>query len=139
MRIRRQNVVIFLLVGTLFFAGCVASPRYISRKAVKGSEGEFTFKEQVGLASYYADEFHGHPTASGEIFDMNGLTAAHRTLPLGTRIRVTNLENGKEVIVTVNDRGPYVKGRILDLSKGAAEKIDMLTSGTAIVRIELVK
>jgi len=94
---------------------------------------------QVGLSSYYAHDFHGRPTASGEIFDMNGLSAAHRQLPLGTVIRVTHLGNGRSIVVKVNDRGPFVDNRILDLSLGAARKLDMLQEGVAEVRIDIVK
>lgn len=119
--------------------GCASAPRYVARRAVKGKPGQFTFKEQVGMASYYGAEFHGRPTASGEIFDMNALSCAHRTLPLGTKVRVTNLENGKSVILKVNDRGPFVDGRIIDLSRGAAEKLDMIQSGISIVKIEVIE
>jgi len=91
------------------------------------------------MASYYGAEFDGRPTSSGEIFDMNGMTCAHRTLPLGTRVRVTNLENGKSVELKVNDRGPFVDGRIIDLSQGAAEKLDIIQSGIAMVKIEVIK
>jgi len=91
-----------------------------------------------GTASYYGGRFHGRKTASGERFNQNAMTAAHKTLPLGTKVRVTNLRNGETVEVKINDRGPYVKGRIIDLSKGAARKLDMLVSGTAKVRIEVV-
>ncbi len=91
------------------------------------------------MASYYGAEFDGRPTSSGEIFDMNGMTCAHRTLPLGTRVRVTNLENGKSVELKVNDRGPFVDGRIIDLSQGAAEKLDMIQSGIVMVKIEVIK
>ncbi len=94
---------------------------------------------QVGLSSYYAHKFHGRPTASGEIFDMHGLTAAHRELPLGTVIRVTHLNNGRSVVVKVNDRGPFIEGRILDLSLGAAIEIDMVEEGVARVKIEILK
>jgi len=93
----------------------------------------------VGMSSYYAHKFHGRPTASGEIFDMNGLSAAHREMPLGTIIRVTHLGNGRSIVLKVNDRGPFVKGRILDLSLGAAKKLDMLEEGVAEVRIDIVK
>lgn len=89
-----------------------------------------------GMASYYSDHHHGRKTASGEIFNMHALTAAHRTYPLGTKLKVTNVKNGKSVQVKVNDRGPYAKGRILDLSKGAAKQIGMIDSGIALVRIE---
>lgn len=139
MIVLRRFLAILQLIALMFVLGCAAAPRYIPRKAVRGHNGQFTFKEQVGVASYYADEFHGRPTASGEIFDMNALTAAHRTLPLGTKIRVTNMENLSKVTVIVNDRGPFVKGRILDLSKGAADKLGMIETGTAIVKIEVIE
>jgi len=94
---------------------------------------------QVGFSSYYAHKFHGRPTASGEIFDMNDLTAAHRELPLGTVIRVTHMGNGRKVTVKVNDRGPFIEGRILDLSLGAAKRLGMVQEGVAKVMIEIVK
>ncbi len=91
-----------------------------------------------GTASYYGGRFHGRRTASGERFNQNAMTAAHKTLPLGTRVRVVNLRNGETVNVKINDRGPYVKGRIIDLSKGAARRLGMIGSGTAKVRLEVV-
>jgi rare lipoprotein A len=91
-----------------------------------------------GTASYYGRELAGNRTASGERFDPNDLTAAHRTLPLGTRLRVTNVANGRSVIVRVNDRGPFVGKRLIDVSLGAAREIQMIRSGTAQVRLELV-
>lgn len=94
---------------------------------------------QTGEASYYADAFHGRKTASGEVFDMHQLTAAHRTLPFGTRVIVTNLRNGKQVKVRINDRGPFVKGRIIDLSYEAARQLDMIRSGVTDVAIEIAK
>jgi rare lipoprotein A (peptidoglycan hydrolase) len=93
---------------------------------------------QVGVASYYGKKFHGKPTANGEIFNMYKLTAAHRVLPLGTRIKVTHLGNGRWVEVKVNDRGPFIEGRILDLSFAAALELEMVKAGTAKVMIELV-
>ncbi len=93
---------------------------------------------QQGKASWYGPGFHGRKTASGERFNQNELTAAHRKLPLGTKATVTNLRNGKTVEVEINDRGPYARGRILDLSKAAAERLDM-DSGTAPVRVEVTK
>ena len=92
-----------------------------------------------GEASYYGPKFHGKRTASGEIFDMYKKTAAHKTLPFNTILEVTNLSNRKQVIVRVNDRGPFVKGRILDLSYGAAREIDMLGSGVARVKVRILK
>jgi rare lipoprotein A len=91
-----------------------------------------------GMASYYGDKFHGRPTASGERFDKNAKTAAHRTLPFGTMLEVTNLRNSKQVVVRVNDRGPFKRGRIIDLSKQAAYEIGLHKSGTGPVRIRVV-
>lgn len=95
------------------------------------------YKSDV-VASFYADKFNGRQTASGEIFDMNGFTAAHKELPFNTMLRVTNLANGKTVTVRVNDRGPFIPGREIDLSKAAASKLDMIAAGTAKVSIEIV-
>lgn len=90
------------------------------------------------VASYYADKYHGRKTSNGEVFNMYDLTAAHKTLPFNTKVKVTNLSNGKSVIVRINDRGPFVKGREIDLSKAAAVKIGMIKSGTAKVSLEIV-
>jgi len=94
---------------------------------------------QVGFASYYDSRFHGARTASGERYDEKGLTAAHRTLPFGTRVQVTNLNNGRKVIVTITDRGPFTRGRIIDVSRRAARKLDFLRDGTARVRLDVVE
>ena len=91
-----------------------------------------------GPASWYGPGFHGRKTANGERFDQHELTAAHRTLPFGTVIRVTNQRNGKSVVVRVNDRGPFAGKRVLDLSKGAAKEIGMVKSGVAPVKIEVL-
>lgn len=93
---------------------------------------------QKGMASYYADDFHGKKTANGEKFDMNTLTAAHPRIRFNTLLKVTNSENGKSVVVRINDRGPYVGGRILDLSKAAAQKIEMVRNGTATISAEVI-
>lgn len=93
---------------------------------------------QTGKASFYADKFEGHPTASGEKYKHSKLTAAHKSLPFGTLIRVTNLKNNLSVDVTVNDRGPYVEGRIVDLSKSAAEKLEFINIGLADVKVEVI-
>lgn len=92
--------------------------------------------EQTGRASWYGPGFHGKKTASGERFDQNDLTAAHRTLPLGSEVTVKNPENGREVEVQINDRGPYVKGRVIDLSSKAADHLGIKDDGTAKVKIE---
>jgi rare lipoprotein A len=89
-----------------------------------------------GMASYYADSLDGNPTASGEPYDKDALTAAHRTLAFGTKVKVTNLGNDKTVVVRINDRGPHSKNRIIDVSGAAAQKLDLLDSGTAKVRID---
>jgi rare lipoprotein A len=93
---------------------------------------------QEGKASWYGREQHGQLTASGERFDMHALTAAHRTLRLGTRVRVTNLRNGRQVVVRINDRGPYGRGRIIDVSYAAAQALDMLDAGVVPARVEVV-
>lgn len=94
---------------------------------------------QSGKASYYADKFQGRKTASGETFRQNRMTAAHQTLPFGTKVKVTNLDNGRTIKVRVNDRGPFVSGRIIDLSKKAARKLGMVQSGVANVKIKYKK
>ena len=93
---------------------------------------------QTGVASWYGPGFHGRTSASGSLYDQHELTAAHQTLPLGTRVMVTNLNNGKSAEVTINDRGPFAKGRILDLSYAAAQTLDMIGAGTAPVRLEVL-
>lgn len=94
---------------------------------------------KTGKASFYADKYEGRKTANGEIFRQNQLTAAHKKLPFGTQVKVTNLANGKSVNVRINDRGPFVKGRIIDLSKSAAKEIDMIGAGVAKVKISYRK
>lgn len=91
---------------------------------------------EEGAASWYGPNFAGRPTANGEIFDPARLTAAHRTLPFGTRVHVTNLDNGRTVTVRINDRGPFAHGRIIDLSRAAAEAVDLIATGLARVRLE---
>ena len=94
---------------------------------------------QRGVASWYGKPFHGRPTASGEIYDMHALTAAHRSLPLGTVVRVTRLDNRRSVTVRINDRGPFVRGRIIDLSRAAAAALDMLEDGVATVELRVLE
>lgn len=93
---------------------------------------------EVGIASFYADKFDGRMTASGETFSQKKMTAAHRTLPFGTVVRVTNLDNNLSVDVTINDRGPFVEKRIIDLSRAAAEKLNYINKGTASVKVEVI-
>jgi rare lipoprotein A len=94
--------------------------------------------EDRGVASWYGESFHGKQAANGELFDMEALTAAHRTLPLGSMVRVVNLANGKHLHVRITDRGPYVNNRILDLSRGAAARLGMMEGGLSVVRVQLV-
>ena len=134
--------------------GCSSSPRYTtgstpnrskSTKKIKSTSGSSKNGKvkhrnvMTGVSSFYAEDFHGKLTANGEVYDMYGFTAAHKTLPLNTVCRVTNLANNKSLILRINDRGPYIKGRILDCSYGAAKKLDFLTQGTANVKIEVIE
>lgn len=106
------------------------------RKLFPGS-GEIV--TETGIASYYADKFEGRSTSNGEIFDQSKLTAAHKKIAIGTVVRVTNLTNHKSVMVRINDRGPFIAGRIIDLSKAAASEIDMIQAGILKVKIEYRK
>ena len=104
----------------------------------KGEAGLDVGIKDRGMASWYGEQFHGKQAANGELFDMQALTAAHRTLPLGSMVRVVNLTNGKHVRVRINDRGPYVNGRILDLSQAAAVKLGMVQNGISVIQLEVV-
>ena len=95
--------------------------------------------EQTGIASWYGREFRGHKTANGERYNPDAMTAAHRKLPFGTMVRVTSLRNNRSVVVRINNRGPYIRGRIIDISAAAASQLDMIRSGIARVRIEVVQ
>jgi rare lipoprotein A len=116
----------------MWLAACSVPPSRIPPPV--GSKGA----SQSGIASWYGPGFHGKATASGVIYNQHDLTAAHQTLPLGTRVLVTNLDNGKSVEVLINDRGPFAKGRILDLSFAAGDTLGMIGPGTIPVRIEVV-
>lgn len=111
-------------------AGCASGPDYPGAVPAPVPPGELS-----GLASWYGVPYHGRKTANGETYDMHGLTAAHRTLPFGARVRVERTDTGRHVNVRINDRGPFVKGRVIDLSKGAAERIGMRAKGVARVRL----
>ena len=142
-----------MLIGVIC-VDCAPSPRYKSgkssitapKKEKKKSDKEnktpsFNKSKMVykGISSYYGPKFHGKLTANGEIFDMYGVTAAHKEFPFGTVTRVTNEKNGKSLIIRINDRGPYIDGRILDCSFGAAKKLDFVGEGTAPVKIEILE
>ena len=146
-----------LAIGSILIvliSGCSSSPRYgseiktsrVGLSASKKTSSKTNRKRTLnsrkiikGVSSYYAEDFHGKLTANGEVYDMYGLTAAHKTLPLNTICRVTNLANNKSLILRINDRGPYVKGRILDCSYGAAKKLDFVQQGTTRVKIEIIE
>lgn len=125
-----SSVSLLALSCGLGFGGCT----YVAKGH---AEFDLGIKER-GMASWYGEDFHGRPTASGEIYDMHGITAAHRSLPLGTVVKVVNVRNGRQVIVEVNDRGPYKKGRIIDLSYGAAKRLGMARAGVGVVECEIV-
>lgn len=104
--------------------------------APSGMELQSSASTQTGYASYYAFRLHGRRTANGETFDRHALTAAHRTIPFGTTVRVTNIANGRTVLVRINDRGPFRPERIIDLSPAAARTLGIIRTGTALVRVE---
>lgn len=121
------------IILLLFQASCAVPPARVSLPAPVNGRAT-----QTGIASWYGPGFHGKPTASGVIYDQHELTAAHQTLPLGSRVMVTNLQNGAAMELTINDRGPFAKGRILDLSYGAAQALGAVGPGTIPVRIEVI-
>ena len=138
--------VISLGLGTVA-VGAQANSVYPVQENSKKLNLNFDFRSRVevankaiysGKASWYGPGFHGRRTANGEVFNSNELTAAHRSLPFGTKVRVTNMNNGRSVVVRINDRGPFAGGRIIDLSAGAARSINMINSGVAPVRIEVL-
>ena len=153
--VNKPSLINLFLVTLIFTIGYSSSPRYIKgsspkyskpnkvRKSTPSKRGAKTNKKHrkimKGVSSFYAEDFHGKLTANGEVYDMYGVTAAHKTLPLNTVCRVTNLSNDKSLILRINDRGPYIKGRILDCSYGAAKKLDFIRQGTTEVKIEVIE
>lgn len=134
-----------ILISSIFIVSCGSSISYgdyvdttgWSRKQIESIKNHP--KTQIGIASYYGKKFHKKRTANGEIFNMYKVSAAHKSYPLGTKVRVTNLENGKSIKLVINDRGPFVKGRIIDLSYKAARKLDFVNQGTTKVRIDVIR
>ncbi|MFB6290563.1 MAG: septal ring lytic transglycosylase RlpA family protein [Candidatus Bipolaricaulia bacterium] len=121
---------IYLLLGiSLIAAGIIIG-------LTSGPAGDFY---QTGVASWYGPNFQGKTTASGEVFDMNELTAAHKSLPFNTKVKVVDLSSGNQVVVRINDRGPFIKDRVIDLSRKAAKKLGIIDSGTAKVGLKIVK
>jgi rare lipoprotein A len=135
----RRRVLAIVILS--FFAACGKNVPVASRSTVPSSpQTNLPQSELQGLATYYAEPYHGQKTANGEIFDSyRELTAAHRTLPFNSVVKVTNQSNGREVDVRINDRGPFVEGRVIDLSWKAAQQIDMVRSGTAPVKLTVIK
>jgi rare lipoprotein A len=129
----RQPLGFIFAAFLLSIGGCTLSAPKVSLPPLPDSR-----LSQTGIASWYGPGFHGKATASGEIYNQHDLTAAHQTLPLGTKVLVTNLENGRATEVLVNDRGPFAKNRIIDLSYAAAQTIDMVGPGTALVRLNVI-
>ncbi|MGP0128147.1 MAG: septal ring lytic transglycosylase RlpA family protein [cyanobacterium endosymbiont of Rhopalodia musculus] len=126
------------LMGDALPLNAIANiPSAAPEATITGVKGQVTSLRK-GMASWYGPGFHGRLTANGERYNQNGLTAAHKNLPFGTRVRVTNLNNGRSITVRINDRGPYASGRIIDLSKGAARVIGLMGSGIAPVQIEIL-
>src|SRR5882724_8849093 len=125
-------------VGALMFALCLATLPASAAATLRNAARIVAVPHESGTASYYADKYHGKPTASGEIFDMYQLTAAHPSLKFGTIVKVTNITNHRSVIVRINDRGPFVGKRVIDLSLAAAQELQMVQSGLAPVTIEVL-
>lgn len=151
-----KNSIAFKFLFTTFLCliinACSPAPRYTSDESKSPIKSNIKTpslsaknknikhrRVMKGVSSFYAEDFHGKLTANGEVYDMYGLTAAHKTLPLNTIVRVTNLLNNKSLILRINDRGPYVKGRILDCSYGAAKKLDFVKNGTTDVKVEVIE
>ncbi len=128
------------VTAALLYAGCgPASPRFTTRESPAIPGESPSVHQLTGIASYYADEFHGRTTANGEEFDMHAMTAAHQTLPFNTIVRVTNLTTGAAVTVRINDRGPFKDNRVIDLSLEAAKRLGMIAPGTVPVRLEVLE
>lgn len=130
MRLTRPYIWALVMTSGMLMGGCAG--------VTKGRADLDIGMKERGIASWYGDDFHGWVTASGEPYDMHRLTAAHRTLPLGTIVRVTNVVNGRHVVIRINDRGPYVNGRILDVSYVAAKRLGMLRDGISAIQLEVV-
>lgn len=160
----RHNILKIMMVAALFGTGActygkidLGNGKYSQAAAIKGQGGmykvgnpykimgtwyypkeDYSYSE-TGMASWYGEDFHALKTANGENYDMNTLTAAHRTLPLPSIVKVTNLENGRSLVLRINDRGPYAKNRIIDISKRGAQLLGYQAQGTAKVRVELLE
>lgn len=136
MSVKHSKIFIAILMGSLLLIA--SSCGVVRRSAPPEASGEGAIIDS-GIASWYGPNFHGKLTANGERYNMNDYTAAHKTLPFNTMVRVDNVENGKSVVVRINDRGPYIANRIIDLSRRAAQQIDMIGNGTVSVRLMVVR
>jgi rare lipoprotein A len=132
---RRLRGLFFMVFLCVALVGCGAG----NRRILVGSQCYTVVAQYKGQASYYADKYHGKATASGELYDRKKFSAAHRNLKFGTMVRVTNMKNKRSVVVKVNDRGPFVRGRIIDLSYAAAVKLDMIKKGVADIILEVLE
>lgn len=144
---------ILILIVMITLSSCSSAIRFTSENDMINNSGDSSSKKQTnvnnsnikigysfkGKASFYADKYDGRKTASGEVFKQSELTAAHKTLPFGTLCKVTNLKNNKSVIVKINDRGPFVKDRVIDLSYAAAKELDMIKDGVINVEVEVIE
>jgi rare lipoprotein A len=137
-----RNALATALLLAFALCGCATTrPMMLDAGMSDGTtleQGSTLARPAVGVASYYAREHEGRRTASGERYDMHAMTAAHPSLPFGTRVRVTNLDNGRRAVVRINDRGPFRRGRIIDVSYAAARELKMIGPGTARVRIDVL-
>jgi peptidoglycan lytic transglycosylase len=151
-------IIYFIIFTPLFFNACSSASRYTAKYSEEKSFGNNTenaaellkeenidlnnfhpLETEIGVASYYADKYNGRQTASGEIYNMNGISAAHPSFSMGTIVKITNLSNDLSIILKINDRMPDFKNRVIDLSLGAAQKLGMIQSGIAKVKIEVIK
>jgi rare lipoprotein A len=141
MKINRYiSFYILILVISILLIGCASNKKPgLTITAPGMALPEEVGDLQYGISSYYAEKFHGRRTANGEIYNMYGVSAAHQTLPLNSIVKVTNLENNKIIELKINDRGPFIKDRILDCSYGAAVKLGFITKGTALVKVEVLE
>lgn len=151
MQPKTKHAVISVVVFLFLLTGCAPRPRFtdsshhrVQSKQLKKKASRFPIEKLkvgsswTGVASYYGKKFHGRKTSNGETYNMYGMTAAHKSLPFGTKLEVVNLSNRKRVIVRINDRGPFIQGRELDLSQGAAKRIDMIAAGVQEVKMTII-
>lgn len=135
-----MNKIIILILSAILFTSCSTAVKFTSANTTKyDDKNTETVTVMYGKASYYGTEYEGKSTANGDTFSNREYTAAHKSLPFGSMVRVTNIANNKSVIVKINDRGPYAPGRVIDLSRKAAEELDMIRAGVIDVKIELLK